>query len=160
MIFMKFNLKYLFILIFLLSFSLFSQVKHPLDRKSYEAQLDGLRSLKHALKLAVNNLNKQSDNLKSHSKELDEKLESCGAGLKVLKRKLYVKKFGRIDGNRVANGRVWKGMSEKMLKDSWGKPDKIHKNVHPWGVFTQWYYGNITYFFKNSKLIDWREKKN
>ncbi len=51
-------------------------------------------------------------------------------------------------------------MTERMLKDSWGEPDKIDKNMEKWGVFTQWYYGNITYFFKNGKLIAWEEENN
>ena len=50
-------------------------------------------------------------------------------------------------------------MTEDMLNDSWGKPDRTNKIKKKWGIFTQWYYGDITYFFKNSKLIEWEQKK-
>ena len=72
---------------------------------------------------------------------------------------LLVKKYGKENGMRIAQGRVWKGMTEKMLKDSWGEPDKITKNKEKWGTFTQWYYGKITYFFKDGVMIDWEELK-
>jgi len=72
---------------------------------------------------------------------------------------LYVLKYGKKNGARVSNGSVWKGMTENMLKDSWGKPDKINKIKRKWGIFTQWYYGDVTYFFKNGRLIEWEQKK-
>ena len=50
-------------------------------------------------------------------------------------------------------------MTEDMLNDSWGKPDRTNKIKKKWVIFTQWYYGDITYFFKNSKLIEWEQKK-
>ncbi len=49
-------------------------------------------------------------------------------------------------------------MTDEMVRDSWGKPDKIDKNVERWGVFTQWYYGNVTFFFRDGKLTEWDEK--
>ena len=49
-------------------------------------------------------------------------------------------------------------MTEKMLKDSWSEPDRKTRNKKKWGLFTQWYYGTITYFFKNGVLTDWEEK--
>ena len=70
-----------------------------------------------------------------------------------------IRKYGKKNGLRVARGQVWKGMSEKMLEDSWGKPDKITKNKEKWGTFTQWYYGDITYFFRDGIMTDWEEKK-
>jgi hypothetical protein len=72
-------------------------------------------------------------------------------------RELYVMKYGNKYGPRVAQKQIWKGMKDEMVKDGWGSPDRIDKNVEPWGVFTQWYYGDIIFFFKNGKLIDWQE---
>ena len=50
-------------------------------------------------------------------------------------------------------------MTEKMLRDGWGKPDRIHTSTYKWGIYSQWYYGDIIYFFRNGKLIDWEEKR-
>ena len=49
-------------------------------------------------------------------------------------------------------------MTDKMLEESWGKPDNITSNKEKWGMFTQWYYGEITYFFKNGELLGWEQK--
>ena len=91
-------------------------------------------------------------NLEKRLLELDEEIKTC-------KTNKIIKKYGQEIGSRIVNGQIWKGMSEKMLEDSWGKPDKITKNKEKWGTFTQWFYGEITYFFKNSELIGWEEKK-
>ncbi len=70
-----------------------------------------------------------------------------------------VKKYGKKIANWINYKRIWKGMSIEMTKDSWGKPDKISTQKHNWGIFTQLYYGNVTFYFKNGKLTDWEEKK-
>ena len=98
---------------------------------------------KESLKLAIEKDEKTLDSLKQLVKN------SISA--------LYIQRYGKDYGTRVANGQVWKGMTDKMLRDSWGKPDKIDKNVEKWGVFTQWYYGTITYFFRDGKLTDWED---
>ena len=137
----------------------YGQTNSGMNKKQYDAQTDSLR----VLKLSLTNLNKQMekeiDSLRKFSDSLDKKLNKAQSELKKVQHSFYVKKYGQENGNRVFEGKVWKGMTEKMLKDSWGKPDKTHRNNYKWGVFTQWYYGNITYFFKNGKLIDWEEKK-
>ena len=74
-------------------------------------------------------------------------------------RDLYIAKYGEKDGVNVSYGRVWIGMTEEMLRDSWGKPDKIEKNVENWGTFTQWYYGDVTYFFRDGILTEGEEKE-
>ncbi|MCH8326702.1 MAG: hypothetical protein IIB83_09140 [Bacteroidetes bacterium] len=28
-----------------------------------------------------------------------------------------------------------------------------------WGIFTQWTFGDVTFFFKNGKLFEWEEIK-
>jgi hypothetical protein len=59
---------------------------------------------------------------------------------------LYVLKYGKGVGEKVSYKQIWTRMTDEMVRDSWGKPDKIDKNVKPWGVFTLWYYGNVTFF--------------
>ena len=71
---------------------------------------------------------------------------------------LYILKYGKDIGQKVAYKQIWTGMTDEMVGDSWGEPDKIDKNVKPWGVFTQWYYGAVTFFFKDGRLTEWDEK--
>jgi len=49
-------------------------------------------------------------------------------------------------------------MTDEMVRDGWGDPDRIDRNVEKWEVFEQWNYGNITFFFRDGKLTDWEEQ--
>ncbi len=150
---------FLLMLPFIIGHLGYGQTNSKMNKKQYDVQTDSLR----VLKLSLTNINlqmeKEIDSLKKVSDNLDKKLNIAQSELKKAQHSFYVKKYGQENGNRVFEGKVWKGMTEQMLKDSWGKPDKTHRNNYKWGVFTQWYYGNITYFFKNGRLIDWEEKK-
>lgn len=137
---------------FVISHELFAQTPSKIDKRNYEVNLDSLQSMKKELFLLKQKLRLSIDSL-------SEYLENLKQQLKNEQRELIILKYGEEDGGRVANGQVWKGMSEDMLKDSWGTPDKIDKNVEKWGVFTQWYYGNVTFFFRDGKLTDWEEIK-
>ena len=156
-------LKRYFYFLLMLSFIIgpleYGQSNSKINKKQYDAQTDSLRILKLSITEVNLQMEKEIDSLKKVSDFLDKKLNKTQSELKELQHSFYIKKYGQENGNRVFEGKVWKGMTEKMLKDSWGKPDKTHRNNYKWGVFTQWYYGNITYFFKNGKLIDWDEKK-
>ncbi|MCW8849580.1 MAG: hypothetical protein OQJ81_06325 [Melioribacteraceae bacterium] len=131
---------------------MFAQNSSPIDKERYDFLYDSLSTEKNNLLIEKAKLISSIDSLKNYLSELEIKSESSRA--LQLKRK-----YGSEIGNRVALGQVWKGMSEKMLEDSWGKPDKITKNKEKWGTFTQWYYGEITYFFKDGIMTDWEEKK-
>ncbi|MEJ2193439.1 MAG: hypothetical protein P8X73_01100 [Ignavibacteriaceae bacterium] len=77
-------------------------------------------------------------------------------------RELFVIKYGEEIGNKIAYKQIWIGMTDEMVLDSWGKPDYVDKNKEAWGTFTQWYYGDVIFFFKNGELTDWEgeEEKN
>lgn len=147
----------LFALMFLLN------IGSPLYSQNYQAQKDSLLNLKDALTIENIILKSKIDSLTFLYSSLSDQLTTGKSELAELNKKLFIKKYGKDDGQRVASGRVWKGMTIDMLKDIWGKPDKVTSNKYSYGVYTQWYYGDITYFFKNSVLIDWEqgtEKKN
>ena len=144
--------KYLYFFLFFCSITMFAQTSSAIDKERYDFLYDSLSTEKNNLLIEKAKLIASIDSLKNYLSELEIKSESSRA--LQLKRK-----YGSEIGSRVALGQVWKGMSEKMLEDSWGKPDKITKNKEKWGTFTQWYYGEITYFFKNGIMTDWEEKK-
>lgn len=142
------------LILLLVSYSfLFGQAK--LNSKDYQSEKDSLLNQNSKLLIEKKSLLKEIDSLKNFSNALEEKINSANKEIE----ELYIKKFGRENGTRVYNKQVWKGMTEKMLLAGWGKPDKIDKNVQKWGTFTQWYYGKITFFFKDGKLIDFEESK-
>ena len=141
----------LFILFFLLIISI------PLYSQNHQSEKDSLLTLKNSLTTENAKLKSEVDSLTAYLAALDKKLDVNQNELASLKKKLYIKKYGKENASRMALGKIWKGMTIEMLETEWGKPDKTHTDKHPWGVFTQLYYGDITYFFKNSILIDWEE---
>ena len=130
----------------------FAQDIIEITKERYDFLVDSLSLEKERLLLEKKTLISEIDSLQNYLSELKYKLESSRTDQ-------LIRKYGKEIGNRIANGQVWKGMTDKMLEDSWGKPDKIDKNVEKWGVFTQWYYGDITYFFRDGKMTDWEEIK-
>lgn len=141
---------FLLALIFLSSFS-FAQ-KQPMQRSKYNAVKDSLLTRKQELNREKNSLNQIIGDLTKEFTYLkNNRRDIC--------RKYFIKKYGYKIGSRVADGRIWKGMTIRMLKDSWGKPDRVTRQKRKWGVFTQLYYGKTTFFFRDGKLTDWEEKK-
>ena len=147
--------KILFATIAILVFSstnMFSQSFKKVEKERFNFLMDSLNVEKSRLINEKEQLLTDIDNLRNVLAELEEKWTSS----RVTQLR---KKYGKKVAKRIASGQVWKGMSDKMLEDSWGKPDKITKNKEKWGVFTQWYYGDITYFFKDGIMTDWEENK-
>jgi hypothetical protein len=143
----------LFIFITLFTANIFAQSEtQKMSKERFNFLVDSLSTEKNNLLTEKEKLLVEIDSLENFIEELKPQLESS-------RRKELVRKYGKEIGYRIAGGKVWKGMTEKMLKDSWGKPDRITKNKEKWGIFTQWYYGAITYFFKNGKMTDWEELK-
>lgn len=129
----------------------------PVYSQTFQAQKDSLSALKDSLTAEKDYLNAYTDSLANYLNSLDKIVAKHESELAQIKKKWFIKKYGRENGLRVSEGRIWKGMTESMMKDVWGKPDKTNTDKHPWGVFTQYYYGDIIYFFKNSVLIDWQQ---
>ena len=132
-------------------FSFFSAVSFAqMTQENYTKEFNSLTEKKVQLNAEIKDIKSDIDSLNLLIPELKQKLETEY-------RELYIMKYGKKFGPRVAQKQIWKGMKDEMVKDGWGSPDRIDKNVEPWGVFTQWYYGDIIFFFKNCKLIDWEE---
>lgn len=141
-----------FFYIISISFSIFAQSGETLTKARYNQIFDSLTTRKSSLTEEKSNLLAEIDSLNNLLVEMEERCKSARS-------EKVIRKYGRDVGKRILQGQVWKGMSEKMLEESWGKPDRITKNKEKWGTFTQWYYGDITYFFRDGEMIDWEEKK-
>ncbi len=141
---------FIFILIAFVSVT-FAQ-KKPITKSEYNSIKDSLLTRKaeltaekDSLTKSIGELTKEFTYLKEHRRDI------C--------RKYFIKKYGRKIGSWIADGRIWKGMKLRMVKDCWGKPDKVTRQKRKWGVFTQLYYGKTTFFFRDGKLTDWEDKK-
>ena len=139
------------ILLLYCCFHLFSAISFAqITPENYNKEFNSLTEKKDQLNAEIKSLKSEIDSLNLLIPELNQRLSTEY-------RELYVMKYGNKYGPRVAQKQIWKGMKDEMVIDGWGSPDRIDKNVEPWGVFTQWYYGDIIFFFKNGKLIDWQE---
>lgn len=148
-------MKKLFIIFLLIQSIIYSQNYHSLSEHEITSQKDSMSAIKRNLLLHKSLLSKSIDSLKMELGLFDKKIENEISGTILL----YKKKFGEVNGLRIYNKQVWKGMTDKMLIAGWGTPDRKEKNVEKWGVFQQLYYGEVTFFFKDGKLTDWEEKK-
>jgi hypothetical protein len=73
------------------------------------------------------------------------------------RRPVYVKKYGSINGEKVAKGLIWIGMTEAMLLDSWGQPEDINSTVTRYGSRKQYVYGSGQYVYvENGKVDAWQ----
>ena len=114
---------------------------------------DSLLISKTFLQQEIKNYKSLIDSLKKISIDLDENIKKITKEID----DLYITKFGKENGSRILNKQIWKGMTDKMLQASWGKPDRIDSNKEKWGLFSQWYYGDVIFFFRDGKLTDWEE---
>jgi hypothetical protein len=136
----------IFLSLILLSFNSFAQM----TEEEYNSKMELLTLQKKELKEEIEILKTEIDSLQKSIPELEQEVLTAY-------RELYVLKYGKEIGNRIAYKRIWKGMTDEMVRDGWGEPDRIEKNIEAWGVFTQWIYGDVIFFFRDGKLTDWEE---
>lgn len=73
------------------------------------------------------------------------------------KRVKFTKKYGQVNGEKVAKGLIWIGMTEEMLIDSWGQPEDINSTVTRYGSRKQYVYGSGQYVYVvNGKVDAWQ----
>ena len=142
-----FKINTIFLSLILFSLNSFAQM----TEEEYNSKKGSLTLQKKELKREIEALKTEIEKLQNRIPELEQEMMTAF-------RELYVLKYGEDIGQRVAYKQIWKGMTDEMVRDGWGEPDRIDKNVEAWGVFTQWIYGEIIFFFKDGKLTDWDEE--
>jgi hypothetical protein len=55
--------------------------------------------------------------------------------------------------------KVLLGMSREQVETSWGKPQRIHRDVGSWGIKEQWIYGGTYLYFDNDLLTSYQDSK-
>lgn len=61
----------------------------------------------------------------------------------------------------IDEGEIKLGMTDEMVRASWGDPDDINRSVGSWGVHEQWVYPRSSYdddylYFENGILTSWQ----
>jgi hypothetical protein len=140
------------IIIFCIYYLFTSNLLAQITVEQYESEMQSFSVKKLDLQNEITDLKNEIEEMSNTIPELEQEVITAY-------RELYVLQYGEDFGHRVAYNQVWKGMSEEMMHDSWGEPDKIDSNVQSYGVFNQFYYGDVTFFFRDGKLIDWEESE-
>ncbi len=141
-----FKLNTIFLSLIIISLNSFAQM----TEEEYNSKMESLTLQKKELIREIDTLKTEIDSMQKRIPELEQDVLTAY-------RELYVLKYGKEIGNRIAYKRIWKGMTDKMVRDGWGEPDRIEKKIEAWGVFTQWIYGDVIFFFRDGKLTDWEE---
>lgn len=72
--------------------------------------------------------------------------------------KEMVDRYGKTNGEKIAQRIIWIGMSEQMLIDSWGYPLDINRTVTANMVKKQFVYPNYQYvYLENGKVTAWQD---
>lgn len=64
-------------------------------------------------------------------------------------------KYGVNTASRLISGKIWKGMNTEMVKDSWGKAQKINRVINGNTIKEEWIYRNSWLYFEDDELIEW-----
>ena len=64
-------------------------------------------------------------------------------------------KYGTNMAARLIAGKIWKGMTSEMVRDSWGKPLKINRVINSNTIQEEWIYNNTWLYIENDTLTDW-----
>lgn len=95
---------------------------------------------------------------KSDSKAYYAKIEERSARNLIERKEKFISKYGQTNGEKVAKGLIWIGMTEEMLLDSWGKPNDINQTVTRYGSRKQYVYSGSQYVYVVNGIVDaWQD---
>ncbi|HUV01828.1 MAG TPA: hypothetical protein VMW32_12760 [Bacteroidales bacterium] len=69
-------------------------------------------------------------------------------------------KYGSNMAAKLMSGKIWKGMSAEMIRDSWGNPGKINRVISGNVIKEEWIFRNTWLYIENELLMDWGPIRN
>jgi len=66
-------------------------------------------------------------------------------------------KYGSSIAARLDERKIWRGMTAEMVRDSWGAPEKIDREISGNTLKEEWIYRNTLLYLENNTLRDWRQ---
>jgi hypothetical protein len=72
---------------------------------------------------------------------------------------ILIQKYGYRTGKAIFEHKIWKGMDNNMVKDSWGKPLQVAREVNSSGTVETWTYRKSWLLIKNGILTEWGPNK-
>ncbi|NOY35970.1 MAG: hypothetical protein GXO83_00165 [Chlorobi bacterium] len=68
----------------------------------------------------------------------------------------FINKYGPERGRKIAQHKIWRGMTREMVMDSWGKPRAINIYGTRMTRREEWEYNRYVLIFENGILARWR----
>lgn len=72
----------------------------------------------------------------------------------ITRRMKYIQQYGHTDGINIAAGKLWLGMTAKMVLDSWGIPYQIKRTSANFHISEQWIYSGAILYLENGVLTE------
>jgi hypothetical protein len=95
--------------------------------------------------------------VKSAKKFEEERKRIEEQKIKAERKAALTKKYGSSAATRILEGKIWIGMTEAMLLDSWGQPEDINTTVNRYVTRKQYVYGSGRYVYvENGKVDAWQ----
>ncbi len=74
---------------------------------------------------------------------------------KISRFEYLMNKYGNQVATQLYAGKIWKGMTGEMVKDSWGSPRKINRVISGNNIREEWIYQNTWLYLQNDELVQW-----
>jgi hypothetical protein len=68
-------------------------------------------------------------------------------------------KYETSVATRIYAGKIWKGMTAQMVKDSWGSPKKINRIINGNNIREEWIFQSTWLYLQNDELVEWGPTK-
>ena len=107
-------------------------------------------------------LQKKVENYTVILRELKQPVSNKEAEQNQVDEKKYdylVSKYGKDLGEKIYEHKIWKGMTTKMVEDSWGRPRTINHYRNYNGVKEEWIYPEYILVFWDNRLTSWYRRK-
>jgi hypothetical protein len=72
---------------------------------------------------------------------------------------ILIDKYGYSTGKAIYEHKIWKGIDNNMVKDSWGKPLQVSREINSSGTIEIWTYRKSWLLLKNGILTEWGPNK-
>ena len=109
----------------------------------------------------LNGLNGMDAERVKHEKMMAQKQhqQSIAANKKKAeeRKKRLIEKYGEKTAEAIIKQKIFRGMSESALVESWGRPEEINSSVGSWGTHKQYVYGSGNYVYvENGVITSWQ----
>ena len=87
--------------------------------------------------------------------QVGEQAEQAIQQQPVNRREMLFNKYGSKTGQAIYEHKIWKGMKNDMVFDSWGKPLRVDRIIKGSNIQERWIYAESYVIFDDDILVEW-----